>query len=191
MRLLIFGPQLSGKGTQAGRIAQACRIEHITTGNILREMFAHGSAATKKILAPSMLRGILLSDEKMNRIVAQYLAKHPDGFILDGYPRTMNQTRFLESYLKKHHEAMSAAIFLDVPHAELMKRLNNRIKHEKRADDHPDILKSRLAQYEHKTIPVVNHYKKRGLLLDINGVQTRSNVFKDILKALRKEKLLE
>ena len=186
MKLLIFGPQLSGKGTQAANIAKEYSLAHITTGGIIREMYASGDQKMRELLEPCVTKGILLGDESMNPIVQQYLDSIKTGFILDGYPRTIEQMRFLDTYLSERHVKIDAGIFLDVSHEELMRRLEYRIKTESRADDHPEILRKRIEEYERKTLPVIKEYEKTGILLDINGEQTREQVFAQIRNDLDK-----
>ena len=190
MRLIIMGPQLAGKGTQAGYIAKEYGLMHITTGGILRDMYANGTSDMKAKLEPIVHGGKLLSDEEMNPIVAEYLDKHPDRFILDGFPRTVPQVRFLDTYLKSRNSSIDAVIFLDVPHKELMNRLKTRIHEENRKDDeNPDALKKRMKQYETMTLPAIELYRKEGILMDINGIQIREAVFAEIKRELAKKKL--
>jgi adenylate kinase len=183
-------------------------IPHISTGDIFREMRAQNSALGKKVRG-LIDNGNLVPDEITNQIVADRLAK-PDcneGFILDGYPRNIGQAKFLEQ-----KKSVSKCISIEVSDAESIKRITARrvcsvckadfntvyIKPKKegicdkcngkllqRDDDTPDAVKKRLEIYYKETKPLLDFYKKKGVLLKVNGEQPVDKVFKDVVAGLR------
>jgi adenylate kinase len=186
MHLIVFGAQLSGKGTQADNIAKHYGLAHLTTGGILREMFAHGDAKTKALLEPSILGGKLLSDEEMNPILTKYLDGIKTGWVLDGYPRTLPQAEFINGYLEKHNQKLTAGILVSISKEEIAKRRDYRIKTEGRVDDKDDAaLDFRLRQFFEKTIPAIDYFKHQGLVIEINGMQTREAVFEEIKRKMQ------
>lgn len=208
MRIIILGPQGSGKGTQAAFIVEKFKISSVSPGEIFRAEIKKGSPLGKQV-ARAYNAGKMLPDDITNRLVKQRLAE-PDcqrGAILDGYPRRLAQARVLQKYWQPDH-----VLFLDVSHAELMKRLRDRLicngcriafhkiyrpsdlkeicdacggKLEKRSDDSPGAIRQRLKIYEQETVPVVKFYEKLGLVRKINGEQGIDAVWSAIKKILK------
>ena len=182
-RLLLFGPPGSGKGTQAALLARRLGVPAISTGEMLRAAIAAGSELGGKV-STIIAAGALVDDDTMEAVVRDRLAL-PDarrGFLLDGYPRTLAQAETLASLLRERGESLDAAIFLEVPAAELVRRLSGR---QRGADDSPEVVAERLRIYEEKTAPLVGYYGERGLLLRVDGDRAVDEVAEVVLTALR------
>lgn len=208
MKIIILGPQGSGKGTQAAFIVAKFKIPAVSPGEIFRAEIRTGTSLGKQV-ARAYNAGKMLPDAITNRLVKQRLSK-PDcrgGAILDGYPRRLAQARVLQKYWQPDH-----VIFLDVSRVELMKRLRDRLictgcriafhkiyrpselkeicdacggKLEKRSDDSPTAIRQRLRIYEQETVPVVKYYEKLGLVRKVNGERSIEPVWRNIQKILR------
>ena len=173
LRLVLLGRQGSGKGTQAARLVEHYDTNHVSTGDMLRAAVAEGTELGQRAKAV-MDRGELVSDDIMNGIVAERLAK-PDiekgGFILDGFPRTPAQAEALERILGPG--GLDAAINLDVPVDVVKQRMQLRA----RPDDTPEAIERRLALYEQETAPLLEWFEQRGLLRVVDGLGTEDEVF--------------
>ena len=202
MNLIIFGPQASGKGTQAEKIAQELGIEHISLGDVFRREVAKRSPVGLEI-EPYMNKGELIPAELNNRVVLQVLEAHPDGVILDGYPRNIAQTTFLDK-----HWHVEKVIVLEVPDDVCVERISGRrvcdnghdyhiqymppkkegvcdedgLPLHMRDDDKPEAIKKRLGIYHEQTEPVLSHYEDK--LIRINGNQSIDAVFEEIKQQL-------
>ena len=197
MHIVLMGAQGTGKGTQATILAQAYRIPHISTGDILRQAVKDGTPLGKKAQAV-MERGELVSDDIMIGIVRERLAR-PDcekGFIFDGFPRTIAQADAFTEAVRDRGLRLDAVVSLEVPREILLERMTGRrvcrgcgaIYHVKysppevagrcdrcggelyqRVDDHPDAINTRLEAYERQTAPLIDYYRQRGLLKAVDG----------------------
>ncbi|MDY6939338.1 MAG: adenylate kinase [Cyanobacteriota bacterium] len=173
MQFIFLGPPGAGKGTQAQKLAQLCRVPHISTGDILRQAVANGTELGQKAQG-YMSRGELVPEALMLNLVQERLAL-PDaktGWILDGFPRTVSQAKFLESLLEKTQQTLTGAIDLDVPDEVLVTRLLAR----GRADDTEETIRRRLSIYREETEPTIEFYRQRNCLKVINGNQTIEEV---------------
>lgn len=169
-RLIIMGPQGSGKGTQGIRVAERLNIPAISTGDIFRENIAGGTELGE--LAQSYTnRGELVPDEVTNRMVRSRLAQDDAsaGFLLDGYPRNGAQALELDAILASQSTSIDAVISLDVPLVELQERLTARAASEGRADDTDEAIRRRLTLYAELTSPLIELYSGRGDLVTIDG----------------------
>jgi len=168
LNLVLIGPPGSGKGTQASRVAQACAVPHISTGDILRRAVAGGSMLGDAV-RDSMSRGELVSDEIITDLVAERLADlhATTGFVLDGFPRTIEQAYALDVLMEERGHL--AVVELNVPDEELVRRLASRRTAEGRADDDEEVVRERLAVYHRSTLPVIEFYRMRRTLLSVNG----------------------
>jgi adenylate kinase len=182
MRLLILGPQGSGKGTQAKRIAAAYDAPHIATGDILRTAVANGSELGKQV-RPILERGDLVPDDLMIGLIRERLDDE-DAFVLDGFPRTVAQAEALDAMLEEIGKPLDAVILLRVSDEVATQRLEARARAEGRADDSPEAIRNRLRLYHELTEQVVDRYALAGIEVIVDGEQTMDEVFADIQAAL-------
>ena len=180
MRIILFGPPGCGKGTQATFISEALAIPHLSTGDMLRSAVSSGSEIGLKA-KNIMENGGLVSDQIVLSIVEQRIAKDDceNGFILDGFPRTVNQAEKLDLLLSTSHE-LDCVLRIKVDEEEIIKRLIAR----GREDDKPDIIKNRFKTYNSETQPLIPFYEKRKILFNINGMQEIEKVSDDVKKII-------
>lgn len=186
MRLVLLGPPGAGKGTQAARLAERLSVPHVSTGDIFRANVAEQTGLGREAQA-YMDRGDYVPDDVTNRMVADRLAE-PDaseGFILDGYPRTVAQAETLESLLAEWESPLDAVLRLVVPEEELVRRLGVRAEAEDRTDDTEQAWRRRFVQYEEKTKPLEQFYGERGKLVDVDAVGSVEEITEDALARLR------
>ncbi|MGA7148356.1 MAG: adenylate kinase [Microbacterium sp.] len=184
-RLLIVGPQGSGKGTQGVRIAQAFGVPAISTGDVFRAAVAAGSDLGNQVKA-IIEGGDLVSDELTSAVVRDRLSQ-PDaegGFLLDGYPRNVNQVSHLDEFLEGRDESLDAVIELSVPRDESIARLSLRAKEQGRTDDTEAVIANRLAIYERETAPILGVYRTRGIVDAVDGVGSLDEIAARIVAAL-------
>lgn len=218
MRIILLGPPGSGKGTQAKLLSKKYSIPHIAMGDILREEVAKKTPLGKKVNI-YMSKGELVPDEIVIEVLKKRLqeADCVNGFILDGFPRTLNQAKALDNMLNELNLKIDAVIYIDVPDEEIMKRLSlrrtckvcgriynlhyNPPKQDGkcdvcggeliiRDDDKPEVIKNRLKVYNDQTKPLVNYYETHKLLIRINGVDPIDKVFQQIVEKLSLKKRL-
>jgi adenylate kinase len=187
MRLILLGPPGAGKGTQAQRLVRKFGIPQLSTGDMLRAAVAAGTPIGLKAKVV-MESGALVSDHIVIGIINDRISE-PDaknGFILDGFPRTLAQASELEAMLAEKGLKLDAAIELKVDAAKLIDRIVNRAAEAKaagepvRKDDDPEVFKSRLAAYERDTAAVTPFYRERGLLHEVEGMAPIDKVAADI-----------
>lgn len=185
MRLLIIAPPGGGKGTQATRLADHYGIEHISSGDLLRREITAGTAlglraqeyVEKGDLVPDSIMGELLLDRVMG-------AAGRGGYILDGYPRTQQQAEAAAVVGRDLGISIHAAVNLEVPDDEVLRRLRERAEIEGRADDIEETIRHRLEVYRTATRPMLDYYAERGVLFDIDGARPPDDVTAAILAAL-------
>jgi adenylate kinase len=182
MRVLILGPQGSGKGTQAKRIAAERGIAHVATGDILRDA-VEGETALGLRVAPILERGDLVPDDLMIGLIRERL-EGEDGFVLDGFPRTLPQAEALEAMLSEIERPLDAVLHLAVDDDVATARLRERSVAEGRADDSPEAIRNRLRLYHELTEPVVERYREDGRLVTVDGEGTVEEVAAEIGDAL-------
>jgi adenylate kinase len=182
MRILILGPQGSGKGTQAKRLADNHGIAHVATGDILRAAIAEGSDVGRRV-APILERGDLVPDDLMIELIRERLADE-ESFVLDGFPRTVPQAEALEVMLDEIGKPLDAVLLLDVDDEVALGRLLGRRAEEGRSDDAPDVIRKRLRLYHSLTKPVVERYREAGTLLEVDGDQRPDDVARAIEEQL-------
>jgi adenylate kinase len=211
MNVVLFGPPGAGKGTQAKELAKQYQIPHISTGDILRGNVRDGTELGKEAKG-YMDKGELVPDEVLIGIIKNRLAESDckPGYLLDGYPRTTPQADALSAILEEIGMPLEVVLNIDVADEELVTRLCGRYVctcgesyHMKfnppekenvcdacgaelyqRDDDKEDVIRQRLDSYKEKTQPLINYYKEKGLLVDIDGTGAIDRVFSDICKIL-------
>ena len=180
MRIILFGPPGCGKGTQATFISEYLSIPHLSTGDMLRSAVSSRSEIGLKA-KNIMERGGLVSDQIVLSIVEERIEKDDceKGFILDGFPRTVNQAEKLDLLLSTNNK-LDYVLRIKVDEEEIIKRLIDRA----REDDKPDIIKNRFKTYNTETQPLIPFYEERKILFDINGMQEIEEVSEDIKKVI-------
>jgi len=171
MRIVFLGPPGSGKGTQARRLAERLRVPAISTGEMLREAVREGAPVGLKVKS-IMESGDLVPDGLMVELVRERLAR-PDaqgGFILDGFPRTVEQAGALEQMLSGNGSRLLTVVNLQVPETVILDRLHGRSADEHRVDDRPGAIAERLRVYHERTEPLVGYYRGKRLLSDVDGM---------------------
>jgi adenylate kinase len=191
MRLILLGPPGAGKGTQAQRLVHKYSIIQLSTGEMLRSAVAAQTPIglqAKDIMAS----GSLVPDEMVIGIISDRLDQ-PDmknGFILDGFPRTVPQAEALDELLKKKHIKLDAVVELRVNESALLNRVETRVAEmrargeEVRVDDTPEVLSKRLASYRTLTEPLIHYYSERRKLLTVDGMMTIEHVTREINRIL-------
>ena len=185
MRLLIMGPPGAGKGTQAKRIAEHYGIPAISTGDIFRAMKSADTPLARQVRA-IMESGGYVSDEITNEIVKDRLAQ-PDcqnGFLLDGYPRTLQQVGTLDDYLAETGRPLEAVVSLLADTDEVVARLLRRAEIDGRSDDNEETIRVRLQVYAEQTEPLLDVYRSRGLLVEVDGLGDVDEVSERVFVAL-------
>ena len=185
MRLLIMGPPGAGKGTQARRVSEHYGIPAISTGDMFRAMKTSDTPLARQLRA-IMESGGLVSDEITNAIVAERLTQ-PDcaaGFLLDGYPRTLQQVQALEDFLATTRESLDAVISLQADVDEVVDRLLKRAEIEGREDDTADTIRRRQLIFAQETEPLLDVYRSRGLLVEVDGLGAIEEVSARLFAAL-------
>lgn len=212
MKIIMLGAPGAGKGTQAKQIAAKYSIPHISTGDIFRANIKNGTELGKKA-KEYMDQGLLVPDELTCDLVMDRIAQDDakNGFVLDGFPRTIPQAEALDAALTKIGQKMDFAIDVDVPDENIINRMSGRraclncgatyhivsIPPKKegicdtcgkelvlRDDDKPETVKKRLDVYHDQTQPLIDYYKKQGILQSVSGTQPMEKVFEDITAIL-------
>ena len=185
MNILLLGPQGSGKGTQAKRISAEYGIPHVATGDMLRETIAAGTDLGRKV-KPILARGDLVPDEDMIALIRERLSRDDtaEGFVLDGFPRTMAQAEALDAMLREIGRELTIVFELQLPEEVCMERLLRRARLEGRVDDTPEVVKHRLELYHRETEPLIEHYRATGKLVGIHADRPIPEVFAEIQEAL-------
>ena len=186
LNLLIFGAPGSGKGTQSAFIKEHYNLDHVSTGDMLRSEIKAGSEVGKKAAA-IIERGDLVSDEIISEMLGKRVSEMTagkEGFIFDGYPRTLPQAETLEGILARHHTAVTALVELRVPEEELIARIIERGKVSGRADDNEESVKARLRVYHSETEPVIDFYQKQGKVISIDGTGSIEEITKRIVEGI-------
>ena len=218
LNLILLGPPGSGKGTQGERLQNDLELPYYATGNILRAAVRDETELGRKA-KEYMDRGDLVPDDVIIGVIAERIAGHEaeDGFILDGFPRTVGQAEALEARMKQLGKRLTAALLIDVSDDEVVRRLggrrtcpNGHVFHVEfdppqddgvcdvcgeelqiRDDDKPDVIKNRLAQYAEKTEPLIAFYEDRGVLERVDGSAAPDDVYEDVRALLAKLRMEE
>ena len=189
MKIIFFGPPGSGKGTQAKLLANELNILHLSTGDILREKLSDGDSLSIK-LKDVMSSGNLVSDEILNQIIANKLMSEEcgNGFILDGYPRTISQSDFLVSFFKSNSLILDVIFNFKIDFKLVEERIMLRSKQEKRSDDNINVIKTRLDKFIEETYPVSKFFSEKYSqnFFTIDASQEVSKIQKELINITKK-----
>lgn len=185
MKLVLLAPPGAGKGTQGKLLAEHYAIPHIATGDLLRDHVERGTDVGRDVQR-ELDAGELVSDELVLKMVQESLEKAKGGgYVLDGYPRTVNQAIVGRQMAEKIGMGAQAAIYLAADdEAELIRRVIKRAEEEGRTDDTEDVIRQRLETYRQETAPVIDHYRERHTLIEVDGLQPIEDVTRDIVEKL-------
>ena len=189
MKIIFFGPPGSGKGTQAKLLANELNILHLSTGDILREKLSDGDSLSIK-LKKVMSSGNLVSDEILNQIIANKLMSEEcgNGFILDGYPRTISQSDFLVSFFKSNSLILDVIFNFKIDFKLVEERIMLRSKQEQRSDDNINVIKTRLDKFIEETYPVSKFFSENYSqnFFTIDASQEVSKIQKELMNIIKK-----
>ena len=183
--MILLGPPGAGKGTQAASLIDRLGIPHVSTGDMLRAAVAAETTVGLKAKAV-MESGELVSDEIVIGIAEERLSEGDalNGFLLDGFPRTIAQAEALEGLLEKLGVALDYCLALTVDNDSIVKRLLKRAEIEGRADDNEETIRERMREYDAKTAPLLDFYRGRDRLVEVDGMGTIEEVGERIKQAL-------
>ena len=189
LNIVIFGAPGSGKGTQSELIIKEYGLDHISTGDVLRSEMKN-ETELGKIAKDYIEKGQLVPDELIVDMLAKVLDSkvNSKGVIFDGFPRTIPQAKALKEMLNKRGTDVSVMLNLQVDEDELIKRLLERGKVSGRSDDNLETIKSRLDVYHKQTAPLIEYYKNKGLLQEVDGAQPLDTVLSSIMSALEQRR---
>lgn len=186
LNLILFGPPGAGKGTQSEKLIDQYQLVHLSTGDMLRKEMADQSELGLK--AKNLIeKGDLVPDEVVIGMIEKRLDQNPgaEGFIFDGFPRTVEQAQALDELLERKGETITAMLALEVPEKELIARLLERGKESGRADDQDEsIIANRIKEYHNKTAPVANHYAGQKKFYPIEGVGSIDEIFERLTEVI-------
>lgn len=186
LNIVLFGPPGAGKGTQSKKIIEKYQLVHLSTGDILRGEISAGTTLgleAKKL----MDQGILVPDEVVIGMINNKLEANPDanGFIFDGFPRTVAQAEALDRLLESRNTGITGMIALEVEEEELRLRLANRALEQDRPDDaKPEVISKRIEEYRNKTAPVAQYYQKQDKYSFVNGVGSIDEIFRKVCSVI-------
>jgi adenylate kinase len=185
VNLLVLGPQGAGKGTQARRVSEEFGIPHVSTGDMFRAAIAAGTELGRKV-EPLLANGELVPDDVTIAMIRDRLSEEDarDGFVLDGFPRTLAQAEALDEMLGSIGRGLDAILFFDIPDEVGTERALSRARTENRTDDTPEVIARRLATYHAETEPIVEHYRATGKLVPLHAGRTVDQVWNEISAAL-------
>jgi adenylate kinase len=215
MRLILLGPPGSGKGTQASLLSRRLGLEHIGTGDLLRQAIRSGTPMGQRA-KPFVESGRLVPDALVNELIAERFSREdrPTRFLMDGYPRTLDQAAAFDRVLTQHGSNLTDVVLLDVPDAEIVRRLSGRwscpqsgckatyhtesnppkvagvcdndgTKLVQRDDDKEETVRARLVVYHKNTEELAPHYQAQGLLRVVRGVGDIEHIYENIVKELQ------
>lgn len=186
--LILFGPPGSGKGTQSEQLIERYGLKHISTGDLLRSEISRQTALGLEAMK-FMDKGQLVPDEVVIGMISSALDENPaaKGFLFDGFPRTAAQAEALDKLLELKKSAIAVMLALDVSDEELIKRLEKRGETSGRSDDsNQQVIKARIVEYNNKTAPVADYYRKFNKVVMIKGEGTISEIFESLCAEIDK-----
>lgn len=188
--LVIFGPPGAGKGTQSAKIISKYKLAHISTGDMFRMHISQNTDLGKRV-KQILADGLLVPDSITIDMLEEEVQRNPDvnGFIFDGFPRTVNQAEALDTFLKSKGEKIDIVLQLDVTEAEIKDRIAERKKVSGRADDDEDKLLKRIDEYFSKTIHVLPFYQNQDKVVKVNGIGEIETIFGTICEAIDSAKV--
>jgi len=186
MRLLLIGAPGAGKGTQAVRLAERLRLTHISSGDLLRQHVTDETTLGKTV-KEYVTRGDLVPDQMVLDMLRKPIvaASEAGGYVLDGFPRTVEQAKIAYDTAKELGVAVQIAIYLEVERQELVRRL---LARGRGSDDTQDVIEHRLEVYEAKTRPMIAYYSEREQLITVNGARPADEVTWSVTVQLQKVK---
>ena len=192
LNLILFGPPGSGKGTQAAKLVELYRLVHISTGDLFRYEMSNDTPLGLKAKA-FMAAGQLVPDEVTIGMLRNKVEAHPtaEGFIFDGFPRTIRQAEALDGLLNSMGESIAQLISLDVDEEEIVHRILKRGADSGRPDDqNPEIIRNRILEYKSKTTPVFDFYGEQGKSVALNGIGDIDDIFENICAAIDRTRVM-
>lgn len=186
LNIVLFGAPGCGKGTQAVRLKEKYGINHVSTGEIIRNEIKNETELGKEVSA-AIKRGELAPDEVVISIISNYVRDNQEsaGNIFDGFPRTTVQAKRFDEILAEYNLGVDMMIYMDVPEQELVNRILLRGKESGRADDaSEDVIRNRIATYRAQTAVVADYYSAQGKYFSINGLGTMDEVFERICSVI-------
>lgn len=188
--LILFGPPGSGKGTQSEKLIEQYGLVHLSTGNLLREEITNNTGLGQAAKS-FMDKGQLVPDEVVLGMIACALDNnlHANGFLFDGFPRTVAQAEGLDKMLEERGQFISLVLALEVSEEELVRRLVNRGKTSGRSDDNEEVIRARIVEYENKTAIVADHYSKMDKVVNVNGEGSEGDIFDMLCRQINARKV--
>ncbi len=186
LNIVLFGPPGAGKGTQSERVINRYNLAHISTGDLFRKHLGEGTDLGLQA-QKYMDNGKLVPDEIVTGMVEDKINHTPNtnGFIFDGFPRTVHQAKVLDQLLKLASASISVMILLNVPEDELKNRLRLRAKISGRTDDQDEVkIQTRITEYRNKTLPVASYYNQQDKLVTVDGVGSMDEIFGKVCTVL-------
>ncbi len=185
LNLVLFGPPGAGKGTQSAKLIDKYNLVHISTGDLFRGHIANDTELGKRV-KQILADGLLVPDSITIEMLEEEVQKNPqaEGFIFDGFPRTVPQAEALDAFLAGKGEQISGVVQLDVNEEEIKNRIAERQKISGRADDDAEKLLKRIDEYFSKTIHVLPYYEAQGKVAKVNGIGAIEEIFDNICTAI-------
>jgi len=182
---IIFGPPGSGKGTQSANIVKKYNLAHISTGDIFRKNIKEKTELGLKVKS-IIDAGELVADELLINILDEAINSYSgiNGYIFDGFPRTIRQADEFEEYLNNKNQEVSLVLALQVEDEEIINRLLKRAEEQGRLDDTREVIENRLNVYRKQTEPLIEYYKHKGKFESVYGIGTINEIFNNICKVI-------
>jgi len=219
MNIIILGPQGSGKGTQAEKLVEKYQLAYVEMGEILRKIVKEDSPLGNKVNEVMNIQGKLVPDEIIFEVINNYLKNigKLDGILFDGFPRLIPQAQYFDKFLTERGKKADLLIYLALPREESIKRLTSRIICEKcgavfnlitqppkkpsvcdicggklitRIDETPEKINARLEEFAKHTLPMIEYYRQKGIVEEIDGDRPIETIFEDIVGRLKKRGLV-